>query len=787
MAYDGSITLYTDVDTKGLKSGMNTIQNGAKSLTASISKLGAAIGIAFGIGALVRFGKEAVSLASDLEEVQNVVDVAFGDMAYKMEAFADSAIEMYGISKLTAKQTGSSYMAMADGMGIAEEAASDMSLSLTALSADMASFYNVSQEEARTALSSVFTGETETLKRYGILITEVNLQEYARQQGITKSITAMTQQEKVMLRYNYVLAATANAQGDFQRTQDSWANQTRILSERRKEMQATFGEAFKTIGTLILPAINTLITGLTKVAALAKQAAVNIAAMFGKEIDTSSGVSDNIQQSVSNQNDLTDAVKETEKAQKGMLAGFDELNNMSRDTGSDGNTTALPAAPVADSAGTKKAEKNISSFAQKAKKTFEGIATYLKQTFGPAFGEVSKLGSQVWDGMKDSGAMVFNDLQQNVFTPIGDTIKGTILPLFADMGAELAKTGQRAFSSFKNIFDTIYTGLISPFVARFVGIWTDMWESTKQIWDERGAGIFEGIRGFIQSIEDIFMSLWENYLSPLATRIGDVIDWLWEEHLKALWENIQTFAASLMEAVLTVWNNVLAPLVDWLITVLGPIVSNVLGSIMDVVGTVVALISDVVGGILKSLSGLLDFITGVFTGNWKKAWEGIKNFVKGIWDMIWGIIKCVINLIVDGLNLLWGGVYSVFAGIANGIGKAVGWVGSLFGQDWEFSMPKKPPLIPKLAQGAVLPANRPFLAQLGDQKNGTNLETPESLLRQIYAEENAPMVVLLQQMLEVLKRGTSIQIDGREILMATRNAENRAGRQTVTGGFANVY
>ena len=127
--------------------------------------------------------------------LQNVVDVAFGDMTYKMEQFAKTSIKTFGISQLTAKQTGSSYMAMAVGMGMARDSASDMAIELTSLSADLASFYNIQQEEARTALSAVFTGETETLKRYGILITEINLQEYARQQGITKSTNAMTQQD----------------------------------------------------------------------------------------------------------------------------------------------------------------------------------------------------------------------------------------------------------------------------------------------------------------------------------------------------------------------------------------------------------------------------------------------------------------------------------------------------------------------------------------------------------------------------------------------------------------
>ena len=309
----------------------------------AITKLGAAIGVAFGVRALVQFGKQAVQLASDLQEVQNVVDVAFGDMAYRMEEFAETAIETFGISRLTAKQTGSSYMAMAKGMQIADEAAAEMALTLTGLSADMASFYNIQQSEARTALSAVFTGETETLKRYGILITEVNLQEFARQQGITKSINAMTQQEKTMLRYQFVLEQTRLASGDFVRTQDSWANQTRILAERWKEMQTVFGEAFMTIGVLVLPVINNIIVGLTKVAQAAQVVAQWIYKAFtGKELKSStnatqsqatalSGVGSSAEDAADGMADLGDATEKAGKQAKKSLAAFDELTTLSSD------------------------------------------------------------------------------------------------------------------------------------------------------------------------------------------------------------------------------------------------------------------------------------------------------------------------------------------------------------------------------------------------------------------------------------------------------------------------
>ncbi len=140
--YDGSIRIDTRVDSRGFNNGIRNMSAGLAGLGRAIKGVGVALEIAFTVKKLIDFGREAVSLASDLEEVQNVVDVSFGDMAYKMKEFADTAIETFGMSRLEAKETGSTFMVMARGMGMASDKASDMSLNLTALSADMASFYN---------------------------------------------------------------------------------------------------------------------------------------------------------------------------------------------------------------------------------------------------------------------------------------------------------------------------------------------------------------------------------------------------------------------------------------------------------------------------------------------------------------------------------------------------------------------------------------------------------------------------------------------------------------------
>lgn len=367
---------------KKVSKNTRQISSSLSGLKPLLSKLAVAASALFSTYALVNFGKEAINIASDIQEVQNVVDVSFEALKGQMEAFADKAIETYGISKLTAKQTGSTYMAMAKGMQIADDAAAEMALTLTGLSADMASFYNKEQSVTATALNSVFTGETETLKAYGIIMTEANLQNFAYTQGINKKISAMSQAEKVQLRYNYVMQQTALAQGDFARTSDGWANQTRILTEQWREFSGTVGTILM---NTLLPAVQSLNKAMLWLNSVAQSVLETLAAIFDWDIESSGGsasvyedVSNAIGTSVDNQNALTDAVNETAKAQKRELMGFDKINKLSDDSSSSseasnmgvtgGNTMAATMKLGAD---TSEAEKELTGFAAKVKTAWE--------------------------------------------------------------------------------------------------------------------------------------------------------------------------------------------------------------------------------------------------------------------------------------------------------------------------------------------------------------------------------------------------------------------------------
>ena len=228
--------------------------DGAKgTVSAAAAKIAKAIGSAFVVKQVIEFGKAAVGVASDLNEVQNVVDTTFGtEGAIRINEWARNAAEAFGESELQAKQFTSTLGAMFKSMGVGQAATEGMSMSLAGLAGDMASFYNLDHTEAFEKLRSGISGETEPLKQLGINMSVVNLEAFAMAEGITKSYQEMTQAEQATLRYQYIMSATADAQGDFANTSDSLANQQRILQLEIQTLAAEIGQDLMPIAQEVL-------------------------------------------------------------------------------------------------------------------------------------------------------------------------------------------------------------------------------------------------------------------------------------------------------------------------------------------------------------------------------------------------------------------------------------------------------------------------------------------------------------------------------------------------------
>lgn len=244
-------------NSKQLQDSLTKAQRSLKSFGESATKIGRNLSLRI-TAPLALAGGAAIKFATDTEESLNKVRVAFGDSSGEVEEFAKTSLESFGIARSSALDMTALFGDMATGMGVSTSAAAKLSTDLVGLAGDLASFKNINIAEVTTALSGVFTGETESLKRLGIVMTEVNLKQFALNQGIKTQIKDMTQAEKVALRFQYVLSVTGNAQGDFARTSEGAANQGRILQESLKELAAAFGE-------ILLPTFTKIVTKLNGV------------------------------------------------------------------------------------------------------------------------------------------------------------------------------------------------------------------------------------------------------------------------------------------------------------------------------------------------------------------------------------------------------------------------------------------------------------------------------------------------------------------------------------------
>jgi hypothetical protein len=204
---------------------------------------------------LAAIGTACVKLASDMEETTNKISAVFGTNATEVSTWAEKSVESMGLAQQTALDMAATFGDMGTGMGMTTAEAAKMSMELVQLAADLASFKNISVERAQTALQGVYTGETEALKGLGVVMTEANLEQFAMNQGISTTYKEMSQTEKIMLRYKYVMNATSNAQGDFSKTSDGLANQSRMVKENLKELGVQFGQ-------VLLPIVNKVITGI---------------------------------------------------------------------------------------------------------------------------------------------------------------------------------------------------------------------------------------------------------------------------------------------------------------------------------------------------------------------------------------------------------------------------------------------------------------------------------------------------------------------------------------------
>lgn len=335
----------------GIKSIIGWFQhlgNSSSGIKTASFNLGNLLKTAIGFKAirgLANLGKSAIGFGSAITEIENVVDVSFGSMADEAYKFASAAKEQFGLSELAAKQYSGTMMAMMKSSGVAQDAASKMSISLAGLAGDIASFYNIDTDTAFQKIRSGISGEIEPLRQLGINLSVANMEAYALSRGITTSYNAMSQAEKVALRYNYLMSVTGDVQGDFARTSGTWANQVRLLTLNFQSLSAVIGQG---LIAGILPAIQALNALMSKLMQAANAFRNFMYVLMGKKLKGSqSGVSDIVSNlggietagddASSGLDDATSSAKKLKKALS--VLPFDQLNQLTDNSDNSGTAS----------------------------------------------------------------------------------------------------------------------------------------------------------------------------------------------------------------------------------------------------------------------------------------------------------------------------------------------------------------------------------------------------------------------------------------------------------------
>lgn len=766
--------------------------------------------------AVLKVGHEIatyIKKMSDYIETVNLFNVSMGKYATEASEYAQKVGSIMGIDPAEWMRNQGTFMTLATGFGVVSDRANVMSRNLTQLGYDLSSFFNISYEDAMAKLQSGLAGELEPLRRIGFDLSQARLEQEAYTLGITKKVSAMTQAEKAELRYHAIMTQVTTAQGDMARTIEAPANQLKVL---RAEME----QAGRAIGGIFIPALQAVLPYVIAAVKAVRMMAEALATLVGFQMPKvgDMGVDSLASGADDASSALGDAADNAKKLQQYTM-GFDELNVIDPNKGSSDSGASTGAdtgfdfeLPTYDFLG--------DAIGNESTKILEDAAKLVKD-IGKACKEITKITGldSLWGSFVEASESAKLGVE-GLFTAVSLGYE-MAMPSLETAGTSLVTAVLSTTQTLSTILGSIFTtvtgnfanyvmtnqGTISAFVASIstnisnvvtliTGIWTSMMGILSSVWESSGAGMFSALVNALLGVGDTIMKLYNEWVAPIIDWLCTAVSELWTNHLSGLFENVLLFVSSAIELVSTLWQNILKPVVDWLIQILAPlvtsIVTNVLQSVLDTIG----MISDVISGVIKALRGVLDFLTGVFSLNWEKMWEGIKTIFSGVWDAIWGVVKGVVNLVIDGINTLVGALYSLVSAVVNGIGDFAGMVGSWFGQDWHFEMPEQPPAIPKLmANGGFLETGEMFIAReagpemvgsIGRRSAVANNDQIVAGIASGVASANIESNALLREqnglLRELLEKDLGVYLDGKSLTKSVEKHQRERGRVLVAGG-----
>ena len=862
MAVDGSLNFDTKIDSKGFDKGVKNINSSVSQLSGKLGTLKTKIAAAFSVAAIVAFGKKALETAASVNAANSAMSQTFGELEGAASAAITRVADESGILETRLKSTATGIYAFAKTSGMDSASAIGMMEEALQVAADSAAYYDRSLEDTSETLKSFLKGNYANDAALGLSATEYT-RNAAAMKLYGKSFQNLSEAQKQLALLQMVKDANdlSGATGQAAREADGWENVIGNLKEAWKQLIAVIGQP---VLKLAIPVVQSMTAALQRMTEVANAAWRALQKVFGWED------ADAIQAATKAQQKLTGAVEETADAQKGALAGFDEIQTLSDKTAETATASAGADAALEDltkvadkdggkiplefdTSGIETAVKAIQTAVGRIKAILSSLARWAETTIKPQFGKLfdaiapalpaiqtkvqeafsglSGIASQAFSGLKtniekifanvgtlaaplgeyfttqlpefisagitsigtillglfDTFNLVFGDIM-DIAAEFADGFLGYVLPVLTEFGTQSMITLAQVFEDVKKIFDIVWSEGIAPFFERIAKYWNEAWVSVKKVWDARGKPIFDGIRGVFKNMGEMLMNVWTGLIKPVWDNFMQSLDWLWEQHLKPLWDNILEFVASLIECATNIYNNAIAPIVKWVQGYLYPILANTINTIWNIISDVAGFFMDIISSIIQACTGVTEFLSGVFTLDFQRALDGLQEITNSFANAGIALFEGAVNIIIDLINGMINGVVTGINVVINALNSISfdipDWVPLVGGKHFGINLspltaPQIPKLsIPRLATGAVIPPNREFLAVLGDQKQGTNVEAPLETIKQAFREALAESGGSGKQMTVVLQVGRREL--ARTVVELSREEQQRVGMRIRT-------
>lgn len=520
--------------------------------------------------------------------------------------------------------------------------------------------------------------------------------------------------------------------------------------------------------------------------------------LFGDGADSADALAQSSRAAAKGQQTLTKSTKAAAKAVARTVLGIDELNLVQQQASGGGGSTS-----GGGSGGTAGEEVD------EAQKKWVGLVNLLRpvldevnrlfapsiEVWGKAFGQLARAAKSAWAVIRDSAL----ELWDTALRPLGEYLLGEFIPNIVNAFSEtfapiVGAVGELFLEQFAQNFslgcqlvgDAIQNYLM-PLLGFLQQVVQDMLAAVSEAWAVYGQPILDRLAEGFEQLRNWVQTLYYELIRPVLDELMARLQELWEEHLAPLWENLTLLFGAVMELIAILWTEALLPLLQNITDTFAPLVAGAVQYVVDSFFNGLGTIAKVADGIAGVLRGLCEFVSGVFTGDWDRAWRGLSDIFESVWDTMVGVAKQGVNGIIDLVNAmlraLTGGMNAVIDRL-NGIGVEIpSWVPDYGGQRFGVNLPRVPEYqIPRLAKGAVLPANRPFLAVVGDQRRGTNVEAPLETIRQAVADvlggAGAAQLYVSQPI--------EVKLDGQVLYRAMAKIEANRGVR-IGGAFAEAY